>query len=475
MKEIFEKLEAAVTDIFLFLMFSVYLFGVSPEGYENISETKYLLFCILCGGYCGIMLILLLQKTVLCRAETSGSRWKQISWRDRGERTRICFTLFLFLYLALTAVSGVVSEYGAATLTGEARREGVLTISIYGFVCFFVMKSYRGRHRNVLCVFAAASVLLFDVICLLQLLNRNPLGLYPGDFTYADRYREYGGAFLGTTGNADLTSAFLSLMIPFFAVIFLRSQKKRSPASVLYAAAACFSAVILVWSGVLAGIAGTAVSLIVFLPAALGMNRKKSLGWYGAAMLLVALSLTSVYFFPSDGGAGSGEDGNAAVRQVEELQRALHGDLSDSAGSGRIHIYRQVWHLIEEKPFLGGGPDTLIFRETEGFRRYDSSRGKYIEAYIDTAHSEYLNIFVCQGLFALAAYLGALACGFFTAVRNRRRLWPAACGAAVFSYAVQACFGFSMYITAPYFWIFLGFLMTREEYGKRGNTEINGL
>ena len=114
---------------------------------------------------------------------------------------------------------------------------------------------------------------------------------------------------------------------------------------------------------------------------------------------------------------------------MEELQQALHGDLSDSAGSGRIHIYRQVWHLIEEKPFLGGGPDTLIFRETEAFRRYDSSRGKYIEAYIDTAHSEYLNIFVCQGLFALAAYLGALACGFFTAVRNRRRLWPAACEA----------------------------------------------
>ena len=130
-------------------------------------------------------------------------------------------------------------------------------------------------------------------------------------------------------------------------MIFLRSQKKRSPASVLYAAAACFSAVILVWSGVLAGIAGTAVSLIVFLPAVLGMNRKKSLGWYGTAVLLVALSLTSVYFFPSDGGARSGGDRNAAVRQVEELQQALHGDLSDSAGSGRIHIYRQVWHLIE--------------------------------------------------------------------------------------------------------------------------------
>ena len=209
-------------------MFSVYLFGVSPEGYENISETKYLLFCILCGGYCGIMLILLLQKTVLCRAEISGSRWEQISWRDRGERPRICFTLFLFLYLALTAVSGVVSEYGAATLTGEARREGVLTISIYGFRPSFVMKSYRGRHRNVLCVFAAASVLLFDVICLLQLLNRNPLGLYPGDFTYADRYREYGGAFLGTTGNADLTSAFLSLMILFCCDLSAQSKKAKS-------------------------------------------------------------------------------------------------------------------------------------------------------------------------------------------------------------------------------------------------------
>lgn len=105
MKEIFERLEAAVTDIFLFLMFSVYLFGVSPEGYENISETKYLLFCILCGGYCGIMLILLLQKTVLCRAETSR---KQVETDFMAESRRTATNLFYAVSLSVSGSDGGV-------------------------------------------------------------------------------------------------------------------------------------------------------------------------------------------------------------------------------------------------------------------------------------------------------------------------------------------------------------------------------
>ena len=64
---------------------------------------------------------------------------------------------------------------------------------------------------------------------------------------------------------------------------------------------------------------------------------------------------------------------------------------------------------------------------------------------------------------ALIAYLGILICGLMHAVWRKKELRACACGAAVFAYAVQACFGFSMYITAPFFWIFLELMTAGPE------------
>ena len=142
-----------------------------------------------------------------------------------------------------------------------------------------------------------------------------------------------------------------------------------------------------------------------------------------------------------------------------ELSALLHGQLKDHFGSGRIYIWRQVWDLVPERLLFGGGPDTLAARNAGYFQRYDASLGVAVRALIDTAHNEYLNILVNQGLLALTAYLGAL---FSSAARWLRRSGQhgtaAILGGGVLCYCIQAFFGISSYITTPALWLIWGLL-----------------
>ena len=91
---------------------------------------------------------------------------------------------------------------------------------------------------------------------------------------------------------------------------------------------------------------------------------------------------------------------------------------------------------------------------TAEFQRYDEEKGMLFRAAIDTAHNEYLNILVNEGLLALIPYLAALLLSFVAFVKeNPKNTAAAVCGAGVLGYSIQAFFGLRMCITAPFFWL----------------------
>lgn len=122
-----------------------------------------------------------------------------------------------------------------------------------------------------------------------------------------------------------------------------------------------------------------------------------------------------------------------------QVHQMLHGTVDPSFGSGRVRIWDEVVHLIGQAPLLGGGPDTLVARMGFTFTRYSQETGAMIEAAVDVAHNDFLNIAVNLGLPALAFYMGGLACWLRGVVRHRPRaagiILP---GAA--AYLVQICF-----------------------------------
>ena len=139
-----------------------------------------------------------------------------------------------------------------------------------------------------------------------------------------------------------------------------------------------------------------------------------------------------------------------------ELLSIMHGEISTTFGSGRIHIWEQVLSAVPEHFLFGTGPDTMLYGGLEAFTRYDEALGGTVVAQIDVAHNEYLNILYHQGIFAAMAYLGALVAAAKKWLRDSgRNALVAVLGTMLLCYSIQAFFGFSMIMTAPYFYLTL--------------------
>ncbi|MBR4231689.1 MAG: O-antigen ligase family protein, partial [Oscillospiraceae bacterium] len=138
-----------------------------------------------------------------------------------------------------------------------------------------------------------------------------------------------------------------------------------------------------------------------------------------------------------------------------------------------IYIWRNCLKLFPERPLFGGGPDTLGAREIPPFIRWDPDQGM-LKRGIDAAHNEYLNILVNQGLLALLAYLSALAACAVVWYRTAEDPAAAVAGGAVLFYCIQAFFGISMCLSAPYMWLALGILLRAGSPGRNERPDITG-
>ena len=154
-----------------------------------------------------------------------------------------------------------------------------------------------------------------------------------------------------------------------------------------------------------------------------------------------------------------------------EAHALLHGKADPTFGSGRIYIWKNVWEAICARPWFGGGPDTLAHQVSAYFERYDADANRILRATIDAAHNEYLNIWADQGVFALLCWLGALGASAVRFVRRADEAETLICGSAVLGYCIQAFFGISTCISAPY--LFLAWAMLEgQRTALQDKTEI---
>lgn len=252
---------------------------------------------------------------------------------------------------------------------------------------------------------------------------------------------------MGTIGNVDLVAAYFCLVIPLLWVALLRQQGWRRWLLLIPLAAAL---TVLLCMSVLAGLVGVfgggILALSVVLPAEARTRRHLAL------TLLAAAGLALILLWTWDVGDGL----------LHEMHQLLHGRADGSFGSGRLYIWKEVLKRVPGQLGFGTGPDTMLLAQIEPFTRYDENLGALIVGQIDVAHNEYLNLLYHQGIFALVAYLAALIwlAGQWIR-RSRTDAAVAMLGAAALCYGVQAFFGFSMCMTAPFFWLTLALLTSR--------------
>ena len=420
--------------VFVALMLTVFLFWFDKTGFEGITEAKLSAFRWLCGGY--VLANLVLVPACLVTGLIKAQNIKRF-FTELTAAQKLCL-----VFLLITLVSLLASPYRGEAWQGVSRYEGALTIGIYA-LCFFFLSSF-GRVKKWMAYLLGASVLAFSAICILQLYGLDPFGLYPEGLNYFGADVDYNGAYLGTIGNTDLVAAFLCIVIPILWVSVLRLSGKYKYLLLLPLAAALF---VLFKMYVLAGFVGVLGGAVLSLPMALKLSDRRAKLLAVVLVCLLLLALACVFFFDFEMGI------------FHEAHELLHGRVQEGFGSGRIYIWKNVLERVPERLWLGHGPDTMRYSGIEAFTRYDPVKNVQIVAEIDAAHNEYLNILYHQGIIALLVYLamlGVLAAGWIK--NGRKDTACAALGTAALCYCVQAFFGISMLITAPFFWMTLGLL-----------------
>lgn len=423
------------TEIYLILFSSLHLLFLGFSGYSHIFDAKQVTFCLINSVY------FILSATVI--------------YIYARKENKSCFSFLkrylspahfcVLLYLIFTLISGFASSNFPYTVFGYSRFEGMFTITFY-CLSFLLVSFIPCRLDRAFIVFCCATTLC-GILCTIQLSGHNPLSLYPDGMTFYDAGRLYTTAFIGTIGNANLMGAFICIALPLLSVILIKGKlRKRFLMIIPIILLVITSLKMNTDSNLLAVI----ITSVLTLPVIFDFKKKASIIYFCLLATATAVFLIALYNHAPQNGI------------LYEISEILHGNISDTFGSGRIRIWKNVLSEISDSPIIGKGPDTMKLENFEPFRRYYPDLGKTKTASIDVAHNEFLNILYHQGLLGLLAYLGFI---FFTL----REWWKKksnsavlALGIAFICYIFQSLFTFSMCLTAPYFWICAGIIVRKN-------------
>ena len=425
-----------ITSIYLICLVTIFLLYTGADGYAQITSHKYKMFLTLSIGYLIILLIARLE-------------WAAVGGKPLLKPVQIWRSLhfsqkMLIAFWLCSVISTFLSEYRNQAIWGGNRREGLITITLYCACCLAV--SVCGKPKKLYLWLFATAMCLNCGLALIQTTGRNPLKLYPEGMSYFDGNKLYAGEFLGTIGNVDLLSAVLSLTIPMFWIAIVKGTSKKRFFLTIPLALCLMT---LLKAFVAAGVVALIGSVLLTVPVLVSNPQKRKIAWL-MVLLIILLCIVAIYFF--------GENIGGIVYEASEL---MHGHWDDTFGSSRLYIWRKTMELVPEHFFFGGGPDTLGLRSDAGFQRYSEQLGIMIQSGVDNAHNEYLHILVNQGVFALVCYLAMLMnCAIQWLHRSTKHTEVAVLGGAVLGYCIQAFFGLSSPITAPFFWATLGLLMS---------------
>lgn len=470
-----------LSQIFAILLLSVFPLLIGEEGYANITADKFGFFKNLTLFYLACAALLWLP----CLKDKSLYTARKQKYAQKISVPQAA----LLLYVLWGVICALVSPQEELWI-GFRRNEGVFSMLLYASV--FLALSLWGEYCDYLLPALSVTALAQAVLSLSQIWGSGLL--YPQGYTYYDLQ------FVGTIGNIDFVSGFITLVLPALVCGFILLET-RFRYVMLAGAALLFALQSLI--GVDSGRVGLAVSLLLSLPflcserkraartlyalavslAAGGISRYIAPGSVSAPsktplLLLTALALAAAGFFLSKKDAAfpfeprairmavaavelvailaalvylfqySGS--NALMRDAHEL---LHGRLSDTAGSGRGLIWKVSVNCMNANPLFGCGPGGFA-RGLTPYYDYEA-----LGAWIDAAHNDFLHIGVCTGyvgLFFYAAFVLSLA---VRALKSAARCPLVLIFAgAVAGYLTHSFFSISVPIVSPLFWAMAGLL-----------------
>ena len=471
-----------LSQVFAIVLLSVFPLMVGKNLYLEITEDKFIFFKNLTLLYLACAALLWLR----CLKDKSLYQARKEKCPQKLSLPQIA----LLLYVLWGVICALVSPHENLWI-GFRRNEGVFSMLLYAAV--FLGLSLWAEYSDYLLPALSVMAIAQAVLSLSQIFGE-PL-LYPEGIGYYETH------FVGTFGNIDFVSGFVSLALPALVCGFVLLETRFRYAMLtgaalllavqiyidvdsgklglavalalslpflcserahlirtLYAFAALLAAggiaCYLAPSPLLISSSGTPLLLLaalLFAAAGVFLSKKedalalepRTLRIAVAALELLAVAGVIVYLFQYSGG-------NILLQDAHEL---LHGRLSDSAGSWRGFIWKVSAKCMNDHPIFGCGPGGY----TKGLvPYYDYSD---LNQWIDTAHNEFLHVGVCTGYVGLFFYVVFVISLAVRALKGALRC-PLVLifASAVAGYLTHSFFSFSVAIISPLFWAMAGLL-----------------
>lgn len=453
------------------------------DGYFDVTETKHLFFL-------GASLLYVLITLLLCLFRRAVLPFRPVVPLRIAD---IGMGLFTLAFL----ISGLLSRDAGAWLGQSGRYQGVVTILLYALTYFCVSRNFAWTRLN-----SAGLLLGFGLACLLALLNDfglDPLGIVQR-LSEEQRWQ-----FVSTLGNTNFYSAWLGTMLPVLLTLWCFIEKRgwriatglalfTGFCGMLPTGSESFMLALLtaLWllplflfqkpramRRYLAALLAMALTLallrvlLVFLPhvqylsfsmrmlthpavlaaivllcgALLLLTRKVKAPLRGRrcylAVSLALLALFVVFLILRNTVLSSLSFGSA--------DRFLRLDENWGTDRGRIWAYclRAFSEFRPLAKLFGGGPGCLL--------NYDLMHPLFPDAYLDSAHNEYLQYLLVSGVVGLCGYLALLG-GTAAAVLRRAGRSPLALAfmLGALAYAAQAFVNIAQPVSTPYLFLLLG-------------------
>lgn len=360
-------------------------------------------------------------------------RWRA-GWRHPLLWPVVAFSLALVL-ATLQSTNLLVSLRGS-----YERQQGLLTQLAYPTLLLLTVPLLRTRQQMArlweALVWTSAPVVAYG---LLQALGVDPLG-WQTDAT---------SPVLSTLGRANFLGSYLVLMAPLTGGLLLINRRRSLLALLLLGQLTCLALTLA--RGAWIGLAAALLTLALAWAWHTGQRRLAAMALGTTLLLLALLVLLNLPQRPL-----------GSLADLPGLDRlASLSDTRAGSSAARLTIWRATLPLLQARPWLGYGPDTM---RTTFAAVYPPQLVYYQgrQTVVDRAHNLWLDLGMSAGLLGILTFTAVLAAFIRMAWRALRAAcdrWTAAAWtallAAVTGHLVDLQVSFDVTATAATFWLML--------------------
>ena len=381
----------------------------------------------------------------------SYNKWyaEEVISRIKQREPWLLFWMCLLVWGIITSVAAcdIKGAFLGATELSAGYISHVFMICLMG--CAYLV-SERGRIK-----IANVHIIVADFLAIVMLSLE-----YNIPFFYC--FTGYCGCSVFT--NSNHYGYYLAMTIPLIAGMFYMSYEERletrkGPWSLIYIVSFIFNMWAMVINDCMGGFLGVFFALVFMLVFwGIRNGKLKFPHFLPLIILVIFVYLSYIGVITSLLGTTTGTSLVVLFQDIFNVAGRREG--YERAGTNRIFLWKEAIAAISNKPILGYGPDMMYDRL---FRPVVSL----------TPHNEFLECALYMGIPGLVMYLGGLLTLFVCRIKKLKDLpfLMIVSSCSVIGYQVSAFFGVRKFHTVAYMFMFVGFLINKEQTKEIGKGE----